>query len=328
MVANRRFVQLPHPGGERSRRKGQMWSRARDGHARKFMQFRGAWVEDDQGERCGTLRAWGEWEPESTLVRELDQCGDKRRYPRYLWRPHYAPPKSYRGLHNTDPFIFGERPIYSNCSQPRRKGQSAEGLKHLGKGSVIVFGSGKMIKGKRAWVLDTVFVVADYVDYCAETLESDLAHHDVPRTFMDVTGRPLIDNTRPGRTLRLYFGATPKQSVRGMYSFFPASLGEGPAGFPRPTITLPPEYGDYFNEGNWRGPKGHGFNLRDLGEDELFELWECLRRQVRSAGLLVGTRAELPQPQERRQRTRSRRRVALPADCQSKCEKGEQGGAC
>ena len=44
---------------------------------------------------------------------------------------------------------------YTDCKQ------DIEGLRRLGRGSVIAFGS----KKKSHWVLDTVFVVADYVDH-------------------------------------------------------------------------------------------------------------------------------------------------------------------
>ena len=150
-------------------------------------------------------------------------------------------------------------------------------------------------------MLDTVFVVACYVDYHVTSMESEL-DGCVSREFMDVTGKPLMSNTRTKLPLRLYLGATPEHLVNGMYSFFPAMLGKGSAGFPRPSISIPCEYSDYFDEDNWRAPKGQGFALRDLGEDELRELWECLRCQVRSAGLLLGTRAEFPPRQKRRRR--------------------------
>ena len=62
------------------------------------------------------------------------------------------------GLHNTDPFIFGDRFLYSNCKQA-----TSTRLRSLGRGSVIAFGS----HTARRWVLDTVMVVAGSVDYCA-----------------------------------------------------------------------------------------------------------------------------------------------------------------
>ena len=83
--------------------------RAAPGHARKFMQLDGEWIDQDDEIGCSSMWAWGEWEAQSDLIRELDQMGDPA-FPRYLWEPFYARrPHGYRGLHNTDPFIFGDR---------------------------------------------------------------------------------------------------------------------------------------------------------------------------------------------------------------------------
>lgn len=72
----------PGPGG------GQAWNRraAEDGcastetcgpgHARKFMQLRGSWIDEDDSSGTGDLWAWGEWEAESELLCELHQLGD------------------------------------------------------------------------------------------------------------------------------------------------------------------------------------------------------------------------------------------------------------
>ncbi|MDE2780302.1 MAG: hypothetical protein OXI91_11590 [Chloroflexota bacterium] len=162
MEDRRCFVQFSHPGREhepdRSGRKS--WNKSNRSHGRKFMRFHGAWTEADGGERTGDLYAWGEWEPESELLRALDQPKRDSGYPRYLWRPYYVPKGDYGGLHNTDPFIFGERFLYSNCGQG-----SKPGLLHLGGGSIIAFGSGKEIGGARQWMLDTVLVVKDSMEY-------------------------------------------------------------------------------------------------------------------------------------------------------------------
>ena len=155
---NRRFVQFPHPGGEHSPDYDDWkeWNatqkpNGRDNpHARKFLEIGGAWLESDEV-REGKLWAWAEWEPESRVLRRfgLHRAG----MPRFLWEPTLLPKQDNRGLHNTDPFIFGGF-YYTDCKQ-----QSFEGLRHLGRGSVIVFGSRK----KPHWVVDTIFVVADYV---------------------------------------------------------------------------------------------------------------------------------------------------------------------
>ncbi len=284
MADSRWFVQFSHPGWEHEpdRGGGKAWNSYAHSHMRKFMQLRGAWVSEAGDRVTGDLRAWGEWEPESELIRELDQPNGNSRYPRYLWHPYYAPKDDYRELHNTDPFIFGDHILYSNCGQPSKKG-----LTHLGEGSVIAFGSGKKIDGERKWMLDTVLVVREFVDYGAP--EARMALEDWgPEAFLVATGEPLIDNNEEA-PLRLYQGATPDDPVDGMFSFFPATLKSGDSGFPRPLIELPSEY---FNPRSWQAPKGL---WRGRSADELRGLWESLVQQVRDAGLVLGTYAELPE---------------------------------
>ena len=73
------------------------------------MELDGKWLEKDGSEADGRLRAWGEWEAESDLLCELEQPDQDSRFPGYLWRPYYIPRDNYERLHNTDPFIFGDR---------------------------------------------------------------------------------------------------------------------------------------------------------------------------------------------------------------------------
>ena len=223
--------------------------------------------------------AWGEWEAQSTLVRNLDTSGGPE-LPHRLWRPHYAVPRdSYAGLHNTDPFIFGERFLYSNCKQPSRPG-----LRRLGRGSVIVFGS------KRGdWVLDTVLVVANHVDYAAPEARVALAD-EVHEAFLAVTAGPIADNAEEA-TLRLYRGATPDDPVNKMYSFFPAMPAGRDAGFKRPSVELDARYFTKTLRQNYK-------RSCDLPPDLLRALWEQLAAQVRGSGLVLGTYAEVPQQRE------------------------------
>ena len=279
MGDSRCFVQFSHPGQEHEpdRDGGKQWNRNHLSHRRKFMQFRGKWIEQDGSRHTGDLRAWGEWEPESNLIRGLDQPGGDRQYPRYLWRPYYIPKDNCSGLHNTDPFIFGERFLYSNCGQT-----SKPGLKHLGDGSLIAFGSGKKINGQRRWTLDTVLVVKDSVEYHAPNVLMALDGW-VTESFLAATGAMLTDSGR------LYRGATPDDPVDGMFSFFPAMPARGDIGFPRPLIDLP---GEYFNPRSWQAPKGLG---RDRAAAERLGLWESLVSQVRANGLVLGTWADSPE---------------------------------
>ena len=286
MADKRCFVQFPHPGGEHS---SGGWNKTHRSHKRKFTQIRGDWIERDGTKRSGDLWAWGEWEPESDLIRKLNAQHGESHHPRYLWKPYWVPRTCYKDLHNTDPFIFGDRFLYSNCGQLSR---SKRGLKHLDRGSLIAFGSGKMVDGKRKWALDTVLVIKDSFPYDPLDPRKALGGK-VPDAFLSVTGGPLtaapkIRKNPEERGLRLYRGATPHDPVGRMFSFFPAKPAGGNSGFPRPFLSLK---GEDFNPRNWQAPKGHQRN-RTL--DELRCLWNSLVAQVRDAGLVLGTRAEVP----------------------------------
>ena len=304
MALKRCFVQFPHPGREHGPISGRDWNKLKCDHRRKFMQFHGDWIDDDGDTHTGNLRAWGEWEPESELICEFNSKDSGLYHPSYLWKPFYVPKDSYACLHNTDPFIFGDCFLYSNCGQ---SAGSKRGLKHLAPGSVISFGSGKMIGGERKWVLDTVLVIRDSVEY--DMHEARTALKDwVSDTFLEVVGGPLRvhpDNTtesagacvptctQASTRLRLYRGATPDNLVNDMFSFFPAMLESCGTGFSRPAVDLPDEY---FNTSNWQAPKGHA---RERKACELRCLWDSLVAQVRGEGLVLGTRAEMPKPRAR-----------------------------
>ena len=281
MPNSRSFIQFPHPGLEHQPDPtgNKAWNTYDNAHARKFMQFEGRWTDERGQQHGGKLRAWGEWEAPSDLLQELDRP-DPSELPKYLWLPYYTDqPDGYERLHNTDPFIFGDQFLYSNCKQAKRPN-----LRNLERGSVIAFGS----KKKYGWVLDTVLVVADSFDYLGADTHISLAGH-VPDAFLDVTGGPLVENDAT-ETLRLYRGATPNDPVDGMFSFFPASPGTGSVGFERPTIELPAEY--------FTPTLAQNFKPTNLPPNTLKELWQTIVKQVLDAGLLLGTHAALPERRE------------------------------
>lgn len=296
MAARRCFVQFPHPGSEhKPGTDGKIgWNPTCYPHKRKFMQFRGQWVEEHGNIRTGKLRAWGEWEPESELIRKFHKRNGGPPYPKYLWRPYRVRKDNYRGLHNTDPLIFGDRFLYSNCRQT-----SQPGLRALAQASVIAFGSGKKINGCWRWMLDTVLVIRDSFPY--DPLDPDLGlEGKVPDEFVGVTCKPMMSNhnCKPrgckwnAQEFRLYRGATPDDPVCGMYSFFPAVPADRDSCFPRPVATLRPEL---FTDSNTRSPKGARV-CRSYSE--LSRIWERLVTQVLDADLVVGTRAEMPECRE------------------------------
>lgn len=278
----RYFVQFPHPGPEGGLDRFG-WAKGTDAHVRKFVFTRGVYRTDlDSADRKGDIVFWTEWEAAS-VCEQLDGLREPDA-PRFVHKP--LPPsrdQRPRGIpQNTDPVVFGDRFLYTFCAQPRT---SARRLHELARGSVIVFGS--VLSGH--FVLDTVFVVADAVEHSVDTWE-DVTRDLVPDAFRPTTLEPMY--AWPGsrrRTFTLYTGATPRDSVDGMYSFVPC-LPAAPndvRGFPRPNLDGIPGV----SPGNARAVK---FN-REFAEADVADLWSRVAERVLGCSLALGTRADWPE---------------------------------
>ena len=158
-------------------------------------------------------------------------------------------------------------------------------MRQLGRGSVIVFGSMK----KPRWVMDTVLVIRDYVDYTAENYEAILKS-EVPQSLWNAT-MATYQNTDFGSTQRLYRGATYDEPIDGMFSFFPCLPAETGVPFARPHIELPEEY---FNPNLSQEAKGCAVGASSLAKSTVRELWSCIARQIASQGLALGVMAKSP----------------------------------
>ena len=294
------FVQLPHPRWEHEpddRRNGKVksWHKLTCRHRRKFMQLRGGeWIDEGGRKHTRDLYVWGEWEAESIVVRRFNPPKDDLLSPRYLWDPYWVRKKDYSGLHNTDPFIFGDRLLCSNCYQQRIKK-----LRVLAPGSLIVFGSCKKDDGEWKWMLDTVLVVRDSFLYDPRNPRLDL-EGKVSETFLEVTGGPLSFNPPGPEKFRLYRGVTPndlkqaneREQFGGMFSFFPAKPVGDHSAFRRPFIKLP---GCFFTRGNLQSPRITEVDRLCESRKELRKLWwDPIVEQVHAAGLVLGTHAGLP----------------------------------
>ena len=197
------FVQFIHPGGEHGRdavgRKG--WNVA--DHRHKFMRVEGQHVERPGAKPVGgEVVLWGEWEPESEVAAIVKRLPGG---PRGLHRPYYVRPGAFRwgeqGLQNTDPFVFGDRFLYTLCRQWRGSSGRPTVLRDLASGSLILFGS---LKGG-AFVLDTALVTDAGVLHDSRTWPSVLASrvferwdHDegLPRRHRRGTG-PRVEHQPP-----------------------------------------------------------------------------------------------------------------------------------
>ncbi len=283
------FVQFLHPGGEHKPDDGLIKKWNTKSHQRKFLRQAGRYVADGKVEK-GKMLFWGEWEPESKVT-EVDGPVDQG--PRFIYEPYYVVPKPCDRLQNTDPFVFGEQFHYTVCLQP-----DFPQLRHLSKGSVILFGSCK----DHAFVLDTVFVVDEWIDYIIANYAEDLAGA-ISQEYEEVTILPLYweliaeskscsrrkrSCTPPNaeQTWRLYFGASHVKRVHGMYSFFPCQRYDvNTGGFPRPRISLS-EIAD---------EKSRGIKRTYIGRlDEMKLLWDKVVEQVKDQGLAPGVYAEMP----------------------------------
>jgi hypothetical protein len=279
MPANVRFVQFPHPGREHRADEGtkKAWNPSTKSHARKFLELDGHYLSGrGKSVQQGTVWAWGEWEPESEIVKQLkrERPGDPAR----VFRPYWIPKSEYSGLHNTDPFIYGGF-FYGNCKQ-----NAQPGLRDLDAGSMIVFGSGRAGE----FVADTVLVVKSYLDFDRHSYKS-VTSSIVPAAYEYVFMMPTFASGTDA-WYRLYVGATIDDPLDGMFSFFPCAPAGDERGFPRPPIVLP----GYVNPKSFQAPGGAGRSGSAIDPSVVRNLWVSVRDQVLERGLALGVEAKVP----------------------------------
>jgi hypothetical protein len=273
------IVQFPHPGAEHRPRGDWMpWNTAR--HRRKFMAGHGTTVNCHGEVRNETdLTFWGEWEGFSRVVARWAPANE---LPTVLHEPCWRSPDFDGPRQNTDPWVFGETFLYSNCTQltPAKRPSA---LQRLHVGSVILFGSVKAAQ----FVLDTVFVVGEVVGSYTPLDADQLMVHDVFRiaTVDSLKTGPPED---AGATYTLYRGATPTSRVADMFSFVPClpRTADGPR-FARRQVHLR----DIINPKSKQTPSGAS-QVRPL--PEVARLWSALVEQIIGAGLELGSAIALP----------------------------------
>ena len=277
------MVQFLHPGGEHEpdTEGGKRWNRG--AHRRKFLVAEGTCARNGES-HDGQIAFWGEWEPPSRLISEFPGANvvePWQRLPRYLMEPTLEQPGSFKDLQNTDPCVFGGF-WYTGCQQ-----RATNAVRWLAPGSVVLFGSRAGTRSSPAFVLDTVFVVASYVDHDASSFRT-LLRGKVPDAYFVTTLEAWYwgtqaDPSDPG--YRLYFGATREAPVNGTFSFFPAMPRTSQdRGFPRPRIS-----DETISNG-----KSQGYKLTEVGMDGAAAAWARVSDQVLASGLWLGTGAKMP----------------------------------
>ena len=272
------LVQLLHPGDEHKPDAGPVKHWTVGDHKRKFLLTSGRYL-DEGVVRSGDLMFWGEWEAQSEVVANIVEPVPHG--PRWVYRPFYAPPSSYRNLQNTDPFVFGDCFHYTGCLQHTRRGPTQ--LRNLARGSVILFGSSI----RSAFCVDTVFVVNDFVDHSMRDFRVKLRGR-VSHVYKAVTLAPWYGNMlERDKVFRLYFGATHDAPVDGMFSFFPClPATDGAAGFARPQVRIAGVITPSLTQNKKLScPESTG---------EMKALWDETVRQITDQGLMLGIEAGLP----------------------------------
>ena len=278
-------VQFPHPGPEHKPPKGAAvfpWNLGP--HRRKFLRAPGSLLGNEDVLRQADAVFWGEYEAASRVVHRWPPAGD---LPTTLHEPLLSTPPDSAKRQNTDPWVFGDRFLYSNCKQLTPSG-GASALQHLTGGSVILFGS--QIDGR--FCLDTVFVVAESLRYTP----TDAAGLPVDDAFRVCTIESLAAYQHHAINLRaaqftLYLGATYNNPVHGMYSFTPALPADaGGLRFARP------EYSDrrFVNPKSKQSPSGA--QLR-RPTPEVREAWHAAVQACQRADLCLAVNLH---PTERR----------------------------
>ena len=286
------FVQFIHPGLEHEPDSaiGRSWNV--ELHRRKFLKQSGRSLSSlDAPPAASKLVFWGEYEPPTARVKSFANTLPDG--PRFLFAP--APVAFHPNdppLMNTDPFVFGDRFFYSICKQNNKRGPTA--MQRLARGSVILFGSGQH---RSQFAVDTVFVVADYVDWDLSKYREQLKDV-VPPEYFHSTLEPIayemqVRDLSPSQTFRLYRGATAEKPYEGMFSFFPclpAKAGEA-QGFARPVLRRAGIITDNLTQGQRLNPQPDVASVRAL--------WKDVARQVLDQGLRLGVHADLPKLKNR-----------------------------
>lgn len=307
-------VQFTHPGRELGpdAQDSRFTSWNRGSHKRKFMRCPGDCVdENEQLIQDRELLFWGEWEPPSAVV-SLGKPVDHL-HPRWLHKPFIptntpsggtsycqppimscGPACGDKGIYqNTDPFVFDGAFQYFICKQAKEGFSKTTGMAKLERGSMILFGS---TSGNRPvesfFQLDTVFVVADWIEYSPSDLNALRKHPKVSRLYDNlVISKAFSGANKHSTTLRLYRGATHAEPFEGMYSFAPARInGRSSVGFPRVRLDNLGFITNNLNSAPRYTPRD-----RDKGKlSEVLHAWSVVRETSRKQGYVEGVNFRLP----------------------------------
>jgi hypothetical protein len=284
-------VQFVHPGFEYHRaehvggcdtRCGVMpWKPGRSRHDRKFMLTRGSLVDPGTGEdhRSVPLCFWGEWEGPSVFWR-VDSPG--RPLPRIVHAPFRPASWPTTPVQNTDPMVFGDAFIYSNCLQGTYRS-----LRTLNPGSIVLFGRYARTQRRPSFSLDTCLVIDRARTLAPAPVDPNSYGGDL---LTDAVLGPLFTEDAQG-DLSVYLGRRPADGA-GLFSFFPARLAvdSPPPLFARPVLSPAGALHGIISPGNMQGIK----MTPHLRVTERDAIWAEIVAQVHQQGCGLGHHAVPP----------------------------------
>ena len=285
-----KVVQFVHPGfeyhqtkhiGPRQQRSGVMqWKDGGSIHDRKFMWHTGSAFDPATGEDHANvpLTFWGEWEGPSVFWK-IDSPGCPLASVIHApFRPRVLPDTP---VQNTDPMVFGDAFIYSNCRQASRPV-----LRGLPEGSIILFGR----LGKRKGTLEPFFAL----DTC---LVADRVQSLPARPFDESSyGSDIVEDTAlcalytEGARGDLVVHTGRRKDQAEIFSHVPARISlDAPSLFARPE--LQPEDGleDVISPGTQSINVTH--DLSDVDRDAI---WKAVVKQVVDQGCVLSYHAAEP----------------------------------
>lgn len=286
----RRPEQFEHPGlgyrrrepvGRRSSRSGVMgWKPGRSPHDRKFMLTLGSLfdVESGRDHRSVPLGLWGEWEAPSVFWR-VESLG--KPLPKIVHAPFRPASWPTAPVQNTDPMVFGDAFIYSNCLQG-----SYRSLRTLSPGSMVLFGRYARADGRPSFSLDTCLVIDGVETLTPVPVDLDSYGTDL---LADAVLSPLhTEGTE--RDLTVYFGRQLSPGA-GPFSFFPARLmHDSPPLFARPELCPTGALEGVISPGNMQGIKV----TSRLSVTDRDAIWTEVMQQVTRQGCGLGYYASPP----------------------------------
>ena len=214
---------------------------------------------------------WGEWEPHSVFHFVPDHA-DNGHHPRHIHEPFFS--REREGVQNTDPFVFGDRFLYSNCLQSKPL------MQNVPNESLILFGSEIYSEDAINFVLDTVFVVQESIPINRRTVQA--IRERTSQIFVDAVLRTInLDANH-----RLYFSAPWSENRQGYFSYVPCKQYQQGVVMLRPVIPI--------QEFHLRRPGAYQ-GVYKITCNDAQQYWLALTKFLLRHGYSLGIKTYLPE---------------------------------